>query len=177
MAHIKEPPYNARAVANHFLELAKRDGKTLDPMKIQKLVYLAHGWSLALLGKPLITDKIEAWKYGPVIRSLYSTFADAGSGPISRPALEARWVNKRLEYTISRIEGIDEWSNQGVKNLLEEVWRVYSGFTAFQLSNYSHEPGSPWAQTWQPGVDGLVIPDEVIKTYFCSLAAKNEPAG
>lgn len=58
---------SAKAVANHFLELAWSDGTTLNPMQIQKLVYIAHGWHLAITEKPLIHESVEAWTYGPVI--------------------------------------------------------------------------------------------------------------
>jgi uncharacterized phage-associated protein len=35
---------NARAVANEFIRLAAEDGRTLTPLQIIKLVYIAHGW-------------------------------------------------------------------------------------------------------------------------------------
>jgi uncharacterized phage-associated protein len=62
-------PHEVKIVANDFLDLARRDGEILDPMKIQKLVYLAHGWHLALHGPALIKQQVEAWPYGPVIRT------------------------------------------------------------------------------------------------------------
>ena len=176
MPYIAVPPYDARAVANYFLDLGRRDGKTLDPMKIEKLVYLAHGWYLALTGKPLIVDKIEAWPYGPVIGSLRSAFRDAGSGTIQHYAFDVEIVNGGPTFTAPKLDGIERWGNREVKNLLDEVWRVYGDLTGVQLSNFTHQPGSPWAETWQPGADGLVISDEVIKDYFSRLATANEPA-
>ena len=38
--------YDARTIANVFLELGSRDGAHISPLKMQKLVYLANGWSL-----------------------------------------------------------------------------------------------------------------------------------
>ena len=173
MSYLSVPPFDARAVANYFLELADNEGQTLDPMKIQKLVYLAHGWSLALLGKPLITDKVEAWQYGPVIRSLYSAFADCGSGPITHPALVR--ADGSFMLGPARLDGIGSPWNADIKGLLDEVWRVYGSYTGIQLSNYTHQEDSPWARTWQPGVKSLVISDETIKKYFDQLKAQNAP--
>jgi uncharacterized phage-associated protein len=176
MPYIKTPPYDARAVANYFLELAKRDGKALDPMKIQKLVYLAHGWSLAVNRQPLIVDKVEAWRYGPVIRSLYSAFRDEGSGPIGHPAYDARIADGKLTFIAPRLDDIGDPFNKGVKDLLDEVWRVYGDLSAVQLSNFTHQQGSPWEQTWKPDSTGLVISDDLIKDYFLSLATEHAPA-
>lgn len=45
------------AVANWFLAKAEAEGKTLDPMKLQKLIYFAHGWALFLTDVPLISER------------------------------------------------------------------------------------------------------------------------
>ena len=67
-------PFSAAAVANEFLHLAHRDDRPITPLKMQKLVYFAHGWHLAITGAPLISEPIQAWQYGPVISSLYQIF-------------------------------------------------------------------------------------------------------
>jgi uncharacterized phage-associated protein len=61
--------YDARAIANQFLELAKADAESLDPMKLLKPVYLAHGWNLPIKDEPLLRERIEAWPYGLVVPS------------------------------------------------------------------------------------------------------------
>lgn len=42
-------------------------------MKLQKLVYYAQAWSLALEQEPLFEEPIEAWANGPVVRELFET--------------------------------------------------------------------------------------------------------
>ena len=56
-------------IAVEFLELAKNQThyKEITTMQLLKLVYIAHGWMLGLYDKPLISDEVEAWQYGPVI--------------------------------------------------------------------------------------------------------------
>ena len=40
--------YSAKAIANEFLNFAKQDNIEISQMKLQKLVYISHGFCLAL---------------------------------------------------------------------------------------------------------------------------------
>src|SRR5208282_4587731 len=73
-----QPQYPSMAVANWFIENLSR----VDPLKLQKLVYFAHGWHLALRDQPLIDELVEAWDYGPVVPSLYHQFKRYGNQSI-----------------------------------------------------------------------------------------------
>lgn len=75
---------SAAAVANEFLDLQASDSATppLDHMKLQKLIFYAHAWWLAIKSVPLFDDDIEAWPWGPVVRNVYLEFADFGKRPI-----------------------------------------------------------------------------------------------
>jgi uncharacterized phage-associated protein len=79
---------NALAVANHFLDIAEKAGQRLTPMKLQKLVYFAHGWHLGLTGEPLLDEEIQAWSFGPVVRSVYNAFRDCGGDEITHKGSE-----------------------------------------------------------------------------------------
>lgn len=49
------------------------DNKSLfGAMQLQKLLYYSQAWSLAWTGKTLFNEEIEAWKNGPVVRSVYA---------------------------------------------------------------------------------------------------------
>ena len=76
-------PYSALAIANFFLE----NHKSISPMKLQKLVYFAHGWNLAISNNPLIKEPIEAWDYGPVISTIYNEFKLFGGSNKNRLAI------------------------------------------------------------------------------------------
>lgn len=58
-------------IASCILWLSKELGYPLTNMQLQKLMYYAQGFSLALLGKPMYEDDIEAWRHGPVVPDLY----------------------------------------------------------------------------------------------------------
>ncbi len=73
-------------VANYFLSLVNEDqGEGITNMKMQKLVYYAQGFSLAMLNKPLFEEPIEAWQYGPVVPTLYHAFKKYGNVPLPQP--------------------------------------------------------------------------------------------
>jgi uncharacterized phage-associated protein len=144
--------YDAKVVANYFLDLAERDRIPLGPLKLQKIVYLAHGWSLVLRGKPLIKQNVEAWRYGPVVPALYREFKEFGASPIRRRAK----VPENIEL------------DDDTKNLLDIVWERYKSLSGVQLSAITHEPNSAWALTMRDaGPFGTsTISDELIIDEF-----------
>ncbi len=56
-------PYPAASVANGFLQRSFSDGNLITPMKIQKLVYIAHGCTLVECEAPLLGIHLigETW--------------------------------------------------------------------------------------------------------------------
>lgn len=161
----QQPPFPAKAVANAFLELANREGKPLSPMKLQKLVYFAHGWHLAITKRPLIRESIQAWKFGPVVEDLYHEFKEFGNEPITRQASVLRILeNNRLEEWHPQID--DENANE----IIAKVWEVYGAYSAIQLSNMTHADDTPWHQIASDFPDGLDrrvdIPDDLIRDFF-----------
>lgn len=59
---------NVFDIANYILS---RTGQ-ITTMKLQKLVYYCHAWSLVWDEKPLFPERIEAWANGPVVPTLYN---------------------------------------------------------------------------------------------------------
>ena len=96
-------PYSAAKVANEMLRLAAERGEALSPLKLLKLVYIAHGWSFPyLLGQPLLAEPAQAWQYGPVVPSLYRATSRFRAAPIEGPipdtdpqelSAETRWLD------------------------------------------------------------------------------------
>ncbi|KQH74402.1 Panacea domain-containing protein [Xylella fastidiosa] len=64
----------------------------LTPLQVLKLVYLAHGWCLGVHTQPLIDELVEAWRAGPLIRSLYNVIKQDRSSGITE-WLPVRWFS------------------------------------------------------------------------------------
>lgn len=168
-------PYDSKAIANFFIDAAKAEGKSLTPIQIIKLVYIAHGWHLAFTNQPLINEPPEAWQYGPVIPSLYHSLKDYGNQPVKK---------KLTEFTNNASDPFDLSSSEvpapkdaNIRNFLQSVWGRYGKLSGFQLSALTHQTDTPWHKTWEKlgakyskGVD---IPEEDITRHYKELRAKN----
>jgi len=161
--------YSPKAIANYFLELAAAQGEAISPMKLQKLVYYAHGWYAGHTGQPLINEAVEAWPYGPVIPSLYHEFKRYGSAPIRSKATDFDTVN----FEFSEVQPP---ADESLKKFLANVWVSYGRFTPIALSTMTHAEGSPWDQTWKSaqGVKGADIPFELITEHFRAAVLKSQ---
>jgi uncharacterized phage-associated protein len=161
--------HDSRAVANYFLKRADEAGTGLTPMQVIKLVYFAHGWALGLLGIPLISDRVEAWDYGPVIRPVYDQFKRFGNRSIGGYAQHpfppiGGTEAPRIEANFDPLE----------TELLDRVWDVYGKLTGFQLSDMTHELGTPWQKVHGSRGKNALIEDSIISEYFSELARQNQ---
>jgi len=159
--------YDPRAIANLFLQWAKADDKhsSYTPLKIIKLVYIAHGWCLAILGKPLIFDQVEAWKFGPVIPRLYHAFKRFGRGVITElakmPEVEGLVEYDKDESTSGQVHAQIE--DEDIK-MLSAVYHDYGGFDALELANMTHLSDSPWDKARKDSMS--TIPNDIIKSEY-----------
>jgi uncharacterized phage-associated protein len=135
----------ASDVANYFLSKVDADaGDLISNLKLQKLMYYAQGYHLALFDKPLFADSIEAWTHGPVVPSIYRKYKGSnGSG-----------------LTVAKGFSANDLSKQE-KGLLDEVYKVYGQFSAWKLRNMTHQE-SPWRSTEQSNT----ITHELLKSFF-----------
>lgn len=147
--------YDVLTVADAILKIAKAQGKSLTPMQLVKLTYIAHGWSLGLRNKDLFQNKIEAWQYGPVIPDLYHATKTYGRTPIPLDAIgEASQINV----------------SDDDKQFLEEVFSKYGHLDGIALSYITHRAGTPWKEVYRPDVTHIEIPDDLIARHYRELA-------
>jgi uncharacterized phage-associated protein len=146
---------NPFTVAQFFINKSAETGIELSPMKLIKMAYLGHGWHLGIYNEPLFSESVQAWKYGPVIESLYHALKQYGSQQIPAEAI---------------VEPFGASCTSDTTPFLERIWDVHSKYTALQLATLTHQTGSPWYTVWheQGGANqkGAVIPDELIKSFY-----------
>lgn len=155
--------HDARAIANFFLDRADARGMKLRIMTLLKVLYFAHAWYLAKEDKPLIAQPFEAWDYGPVNRVVYDQFKRLGKNTINTRATSFD-ANKGDFYPTPY--SLDHETEK----FLNDIFDYYSQFHALELSDLTHEKGSPWDVIWSAAakraVPGMYIPNELIAAWF-----------
>lgn len=146
--------HSPKVIANYLIRKSFADQSLVTPMKLIKLIYIAHGWSLALRDNALINEPIEAWKYGPVISSIYHSLKKYGKSPVTSEILDN--------------SNIDEELSEDEKALLDKVWNVYKPYSGLHLSTLTHQKDSPWDLIFNNG--GSEIPNELIKSHYQAKA-------
>ena len=139
--------YSVITIANKFIDLAKNE--PLTNMQLQKMVYIAHGFSLALRDTKLYYEDTRAWNFGPVVPELYEKLREHGSNQVK---------NKIIS---SPKEEIDKDSSE----IIQEVYKNYRQYSGSQLSGLTHQKNTPWSKTWESNKYGVIPADDIYKFY------------
>ena len=150
--------YTPQHIANFFLSKTN-----IDNLKLNKLVYISYGWGLAY-DMNLFNEPIQAWRFGPVIPSIYHEFKEYGAKRIDRLS---------TIFDISLGETIKpQVTNEKVIDLLKVVYKEYGVLDSLYLVDLTHMEGSPWFETYKDNDYCLEIPKKTIESYYKKL--KNE---
>lgn len=161
--------HDSLAVANYFIEKAAQEDSSVTPMQLLKLVYIAHGWNLAVNDEPLISDPIEAWKYGPVIPRVYHAFKKFGRHKVQSFALKSDAAAVFFPEDIDD-EPIQSDFDEKERQLVDIVWDLYKKFDGLKLSQLTHLKDTPWDQVYRNGIGSLRIANDIIQKYYKDLA-------
>lgn len=140
-------------IADYFIRLANETGSFLSNLKLQKLVYYAQAWHLALYDTPLFSEDFQAWIHGPVIPDLYQKYKHFGWQPIladSHPELP-----KETEV------------------FLDEVAQEYFAVDGYELEQMTHTE-LPWKKAREKLAPDepsqAIIEKDWMKEYYKSCA-------
>lgn len=166
---------NALSIANYFIDLAKKDEREIKPLKLMKLVYITYGYALASLDKSIINprfDKVEAWRLGPVIPSVYHSFKMYGNNPITQKTTVIIEDSDPVKVEEPKLEDKD------VMKVCLFVWNNYAKCEDSQLVTLLHKSGTPWSVVYKKDMNNS-IPESLTKLYYhkllCNLRAKGLP--
>lgn len=120
---------------------------TCTQLKLQKLVYLCFADYLCDTGKILFTDKIYAFRYGPVIDTVYKKYKEYGYEAIGE---EKGDIDSKGIFEMpakSRILFAEDGTGKIVS--IEKTLKKYGTLTATELVDLTHRENSPWNKTYK----------------------------
>lgn len=146
--------YTSVDIATVFTALAKKEQIDLTKTKLIKLCYIAHGYHLGVTERPLFSDEIEAWQYGPVMPFLYAVcnFKPQQIKDFYKP----KSIKEHIEKFIKRI------------------WDMYKTFSATDLVELTHKKGSPWYQVYDEYDWNKPIENVIIQKYYKKLVKRRK---
>ena len=145
-------------ISKHLLQKSKEENIPMSPMKLLKLVYMAHGYYLAFFESPLIFNEIQAWRYGPVIPDLYNTVRIFGDRNI-----DSRVVDRKSTKDL----------DLDTKEFITAFWNRYKHMTGGQLSTLTHQPNTPWDITYNIRGINSPIDNLLIKNHYEEIVSEN----
>lgn len=147
-------------VAKYFLNRSGQTGELLTNLKLQKLVFYAQAWHLAVLGRELFPDHFEAWVHGPVCPNLYHHYKSLGYNPI--PC-------------------VDDCPcfPEDTADLLEQVVELYLGESAYTLERMTHGE-VPWINARgdlpPDAPSNNIITKDSMKNYYGQYVIRENPS-
>lgn len=146
MKHEYAAPVRASLLAKWFVARASSEAAPpLDPLKLQKLIYLAHSRFLHEVHVPLVVEPLLAWPHGPVVRTVYNEYCE----------FEGRTIDLALAA-----DGPWAHLEQSVAHTLDETWKDFGAYSAWKLREITHAVG-PYENVFVAN-GNVVIPNDLI---------------
>jgi uncharacterized phage-associated protein len=139
---MKTAGFDARAVANHFLDLAGKHSIPLTNLHLQKVIFFSHGNFIIRTGLDLILNRFEAWDHGPVVPELYHALKKYDDRKIDGRAQRYDFISKAY------VDVLDDFA-LSTTSFLEEMLMFYGRMNPWELVKLSHAKGGPWAVTME----------------------------
>jgi len=135
----------ARVLVKKFNDL----GKPTTSMKLQKVLYYAWAGYYKEEKKPLFTENMYAWKFGPVVKSVYHEYKVFAAMPITR----CKSPEEEIDFVTD--------------SFLERFANEYKDRTAGSLMFSTHKEGTPWSDVYMEGKKNIEIPFSRIVDFEC----------
>ena len=152
----KDSQITALDVSKFLLSL-----KSMTNLKLQKMIYLVYAEYLDKTGKKLFKDDIIAFKYGPVVPSVYEYYKDNGRNNIQVDKDEEIFAQEiTLPMVLARfLQSLDE---KNVIDSIQSTFEKYGQLTAGELVAITHRKGTPWDHT---NINDIITDENILKYH------------
>ncbi|MGL4759144.1 MAG: Panacea domain-containing protein [Patescibacteria group bacterium] len=118
---------DAQTIAKYFVIKARENNQEVSKLKTLKLLYYTQACYLTAYEKPLFHDKIEAWRYGPVVPIVYQNWTSI------------------LEDELSEGQILDL---QKYNNFLDIIWSKWNKLSPIEIMKETHIE-DPWIDAYK----------------------------
>ena len=147
----------ADQIADAIILFRREHGRDTTPLGLQKLLYYAQAWHLALDGTRMFDGEFEAWVHGPVHRPTWERF---------------RHVPRHLPIPADELA--EPAVGEEVYDHVADVMRAYGHLDDYQLELLTHDE-----RPWREARGGLppfaacrnVIADQAMRDFYAAKAA------
>ncbi len=140
--------FDSRDAAAYIAQQCSAAGISYNNTKIQKLLYCVYGVLLAWKKKRICDEYPRLWPYGPVFPKVF------------------RYIDSGCDITAFSTN-FAELASDEEKQAVRCVLQKFGKFSAVALSDWSHNPVSPWSRAKNQGAGwNSFLPDEYIADYF-----------
>jgi uncharacterized phage-associated protein len=143
-------------------------------LELEKLVYMCYADYLCETNQKLFEDKIYAFKYGPVIESVYKQYK--GMKDIE----EGLAADKNLKEDYAKMPARSRilFAEDGIAKLssIDASRKRYSGLSATELVKITHVAEGPWDSVEKDVPYAEISDDLIFKKHYKEVALVNCPA-
>lgn len=108
-----------RDIANYFIWLASQSDVEINAYKLQKLMYYAQAWHLAIYGTPLFNADFQAWVHGPVIPALFERYTSLFSWePIAEKIEQPKLSEEIGDFLEEVAEAYFEYDDETLERMI-----------------------------------------------------------
>ncbi len=156
-----ESRYKALDIAKYIVQYSNKEKYEISNLRLQKLLYFVQGQFILEKSKFCFEDELEAWKYGPVVPSVYSFYKYYGNFSIEeRPEYAIDWQTGKIQDVYFDDNKIREED----KSIINTIVKNAQEYSVNQLVNITHQQ-SPWKVAVKTGLNS-VITKESLKDFF-----------
>lgn len=156
---LKDRVLNGLDVAKYILSK-----KRCTHLKLEKLLYLCYAEYLCQYKNELFKDKIYAYRYGPVIESVYNKYKKYGYKEIDNNDIDTTGIFEMPSR--SRIL----FSEDGINKIksIDATLEKYGALSANDLVNLTHKKNTTWFLSGEGKLNNKIIDNDIIEKYHCN---------
>lgn len=136
--------YKAIEIAKYVVSKCYKDSCPISNLQLQKILYFIQKTYLQDYNKPLFSDFIEAWQFGPVVPEVYYHYCGYGAMKITS--------DEESDFSLDDTSVVDD--------IINEKRKLYP----WDLVNSTHQSDGAWDIIYDQGNGNHnIIPNDLIK--------------